>query len=43
MTLLYLMTKLGTAKDITYDLEKVIGREPISFKQYVIDHKDCWG
>lgn len=42
MTLLYLMTKLGTAKDITYDLEKIIGREPITFKEYVIDHKDCW-
>lgn len=42
MTLLYLMTKLGTAKDITYDLEKLIGREPISFKQYVMDHKDYW-
>lgn len=36
------MTKLGTAKDTTYDLEELIGREPISFKQYVIDHKDCW-
>lgn len=42
MTLLYLMTKLGTAKDITYDLEKLIGREPISFKRYVMDHKDYW-
>lgn len=42
MTLLYLMTKLGTAKDITYDLEEVIGRDPISFKQYAIDHKDYW-
>lgn len=42
MTLLYLMTKLGTAKDITYDLEELIGREPISFKQYARDHKDYW-
>ena len=42
MTLLYLMTKLGTAKDITYDLERIIQREPISFKQYVEDHKDSW-
>lgn len=42
MTLLYLMTKLGTAKDITDDLEKLIGREPISFKQYAMDHKDYW-
>lgn len=42
MTLLYLMTKLGTAKNITTDLEELIGREPISFKQYVIDHKEYW-
>ena len=42
MTLLYLMTKLGTAKDISYDLEKLIGREPINFKQYAMDHKDYW-
>ncbi|WP_034551260.1 SDR family oxidoreductase [Carnobacterium funditum] len=42
MMLLYLMTKLGTAKDVTHDLEKIIGREPISFKQYAIDHKDYW-
>ena len=42
MMFLYLMTKLGTAKDITLDLEKLLGREPISFKQYVIDHKEYW-
>ena len=42
MMFLYLMTKLGTAKDITHDLEKLLEREPISFKQYVIDHKECW-
>lgn len=42
MTLLYLMTRLGTAKDITDDLEKMIGRKPISFKQYAIDHKVYW-
>lgn len=42
MTLLYLMTKLGTAKDITNDLEKIIGREPISFKQYARDHRNYW-
>lgn len=42
MTLLYLMTKLGTAKNVTNELEEMIGREPISFQQYVIDHKDYW-
>ncbi len=42
MTLLYLMTKLGTANDVTNDLALLIGREPISFKQYAIDHKKYW-
>lgn len=42
MMFLYLMTKLGTAKSITNDLEKIIGAEPISFERYVMDHKKCW-
>lgn len=42
MTLLYLMTKLGTARDVTEDLEALIGREPISFKQYAIDFQEYW-
>ena len=42
MMFLYLMTKLGTAKDVTDDLKDLLGREPISFKQYVIDHKEYW-
>ncbi len=42
MTLLYLMTKLGTAKSTTKDLEKIIGREPILFEKYTIDHQTYW-
>ncbi|MGL4337091.1 MAG: SDR family oxidoreductase [Turicibacter sp.] len=42
MTVLYLMTKMGTAKDVTEDLEKLLGRKPINFKQYVIDHQLIW-
>lgn len=42
MMFLYLMTKLGTAKSITDDLEKIIGTEPISFERYVIDYKEYW-
>ena len=42
MMFLYLMTKLGTAKDITNDLKTLLGREPISFKQYVTDYKEWW-
>ena len=42
MMFLYLMTKLGTAKFITDDLENIIGTDPISFERYVIDHKEYW-
>lgn len=42
MVFLYLMTKLGTAKYVNNVLKDLIKREPISFKQYVIDHKNYW-
>lgn len=42
MMFLYLMTKFGTAKDITDDLEMIIGRKATSFKEYVIYHKEEW-
>lgn len=42
MTLLYIMTKLGTAKRVTDDLEKIIGRKPTSFKKYVEDYSYYW-
>lgn len=42
MMFLYLMTKFGTAKDITNDLKMIIGRKPTSFKEYVIYHKEEW-
>ena len=39
MTLLYTMTKLGTAKNVTDDAEKLLNRKPITFRKYVEDHK----
>ncbi|OLS40042.1 SDR family oxidoreductase [Bacillus sp. MRMR6] len=39
MTLLYLMTKLGTARHTTQEAEKILKRKPITFKQYIEDHK----
>lgn len=42
MTMLYLLTRMGTAKKITTDLEKLLGRKPISFKQFVNDHQKVW-
>jgi len=39
MTMLYIMTKLGTAQKVTDDVEKILGHKPISFKQCVEDYK----
>jgi uncharacterized protein YbjT (DUF2867 family) len=38
ITLLYLMTKLGTAKNVTDTVEKLLKRKPITFREYVEDH-----
>jgi uncharacterized protein YbjT (DUF2867 family) len=38
MTMLYTMTKLGTAQKVTEDAERLLKRKPITFKQYVEDH-----
>lgn len=40
MTVLYTMTKFGTAKKITHDLEKILTHPPITFERYVKDHKE---
>ena len=37
--MLYTMTKLGTAKNVTDDAEKLLNRKPITFREYVEDHK----
>lgn len=42
MTMLYLLTRMGTAEKVTDDLEKVLQRKPISFKQFACDHKGIW-
>jgi uncharacterized protein YbjT (DUF2867 family) len=42
MTMLYTMTRLGTANVITQDVEWLLGRKPISFQQYVKDYRQAW-
>ena len=32
----------GYAEEITGTVERVTGREPISFKQFVADNRDVW-
>ena len=39
MTMLYTMTKLRTAKNVTEDAEKLLNRKPITFREYIEDHK----
>lgn len=42
MTMLYIMTKLGTAELVTGEAERLLKRRPITFKQYAEDHKHYW-
>lgn len=39
---LYTSTRFGMAEHVTLEVEKLTGRKPISFRQYVIDYKDNW-
>lgn len=40
MTMLYLITQLGNAKQVTPTLEQVLGRPPLTFAQYVHDYRN---
>ena len=42
MTGLYTSTRFGMAEPITDEVERLIGRKPITFRQYVMDYKDAW-
>jgi len=42
MTWLYSSTKNGVAAIVTSDVERLSGRKPITFRQYVSDFQDCW-
>ncbi len=42
MTMLYILTRFGTAEKVTDDVTKLLKREPISFEQYAIDFRDTW-
>ena len=39
---LYTLTRLGNAKEITHDVETVLGRPAISFDQFAQDYRECW-
>lgn len=37
---IYTTAKLGFAKKVTYDLKELLGRDPITFEEFVIENKD---
>jgi uncharacterized protein YbjT (DUF2867 family) len=39
---LYTSTRFGMAEPVTAEVEKLIGRKPITFEQYTQDYKDAW-
>ncbi|RXT07287.1 SDR family oxidoreductase [Ammoniphilus sp. CFH 90114] len=42
MTMLYFITRLGTAEKVTTDVKNILGRDPISFEQYAMDFQSFW-
>jgi uncharacterized protein YbjT (DUF2867 family) len=42
MTGLYTSTRFGMAEPITNEVERITGRNPITFRQYVMDYEDAW-
>jgi len=42
MTGLYTATRFGQAEVVTHEVERLTGRKPITFRQYVHDYKDSW-
>jgi uncharacterized protein YbjT (DUF2867 family) len=42
MTGLYLSTRFGMAEPITNEVERLIGRKPTPFRQYVQDYREMW-
>jgi uncharacterized protein YbjT (DUF2867 family) len=39
---LYTIACLGLAARVAKEVVRVLGRSPISFRQYVQDYKNCW-
>lgn len=40
---LHTSTRFGMAKEVTNDAENLLGRKPITFRQFVMDHREVWG
>ncbi|WP_288531466.1 hypothetical protein [uncultured Secundilactobacillus sp.] len=42
MSMLYLMTRMGTAKKVTTTFETVMGKKPQTFRQFVQKNLAAW-
>lgn len=42
VTGLYMSTRFGMAKTVTDEVERLLGRKPIAFKQYTADYREAW-
>lgn len=42
MTAIYTVTRLGRSATITADVQRILGRPAITFRQYVEDYRACW-
>jgi hypothetical protein len=42
MTMLYTMTRNGSADVITDDVQRVLGRPPVTFRQFAEANKAAW-
>lgn len=42
MTMLYTITRFGNASEVCDDVPRLLGRPPISFRQFVEDYRSTW-
>ena len=42
MGMLYMITRMGTAKEVTNVFESIMGKKPQNFEQFVVKNLDCW-
>lgn len=42
VTMLYTITRFGNAATVSDDVARLLGRPPITFAQFVDDHRDVW-
>jgi uncharacterized protein YbjT (DUF2867 family) len=42
MTALYTITRFGNARDVTHDVQRILGRSPILFDHFAQDYRTCW-